>query len=43
MKIVISEIREEGIDVECNENITLDSVKTASPLHADLNIRSIGS
>ncbi len=43
MKIVISEIPEEGIDVECNETITLESVKTASPVHADLNIRSIGS
>jgi len=43
MKIVISEIPEEGIDVEFNENITLESVKTASPLHAVLNIRTIGS
>ncbi len=43
MKIVISEIPEEGIDVECNENITLESVKTVSPLHAVLNIRTIGS
>ncbi len=43
MKIVISEIPEEGIDVEFNENITLESVKTASPLHAVLSISKIGS
>jgi uncharacterized protein len=43
MKIVISEIPEEGMDVELNENISLESVKTASPLHAVLNVRTIGS
>lgn len=43
MKIVISEIPEEGIDIELSESIALDTVKTASPLHADLNIRIIGS
>ncbi len=43
MKIVISEIPEEGIDVEFNENITLESAKTVSPMHAVLNIRTIGS
>ena len=43
MKIVISEIPEEGMDVELNENISLESVKTASPLHAVLNMRTIGS
>jgi|SRR5208283_543509 len=43
MKIVISEIPEEGIDLEFNENIALESVKTASPMHAVLNIRTIGS
>ena len=43
MKIVISEIPEEGIDVELHENISLESVKTTSPLHAALNIRTVGS
>jgi uncharacterized protein len=43
MKITISEIPEEGTELELNESITLDSVNTVSPLHAVLKIRTIGS
>jgi len=43
MKIIISEIPEEGIDIELSEDIVLESAKTVSPLHAALNIRTIGS
>ncbi|MBF0558335.1 MAG: DUF177 domain-containing protein [Nitrospirae bacterium] len=43
MKITISEIPEEGIDIELNESIALESAKMVSPLHAVLNIRTIGS
>lgn len=43
MKIIISEIPEEGIDLELDESIALESVKTLSPLHAVLKIRTIGS
>jgi uncharacterized protein len=43
MKIIISEIPEEGIDTELSESIALESVKTVSPLHVFLKIRKIGS
>ena len=43
MKIIISEIPEEGIDIDLTEVIALESIKTASPMHALLNIRTVGS
>lgn len=43
MKIIVSEIPEEGIDIELDEAITVESVKTVSPLHASLKLRTLGS
>ncbi len=43
MKIIVSEIPEEGIDIELNEAITVESVRTVSPLHASLKLRTLGS
>jgi uncharacterized protein len=43
MKIIVSEIPEEGMDLELSETFSLESVRTPSPLHAVLKIRSIGS
>ena len=41
MKIIISEIPDEGLDVELQEIVTLDA--SPSPVQAQLNIRKVGT
>jgi uncharacterized protein len=43
MKIIVSEIPEEGMELEVNESIKVESVETVSPLHATLKLSAIGS
>ncbi len=43
MKIIVSEIPEEGMDIELDETVTVESVKTVSPLHAVLKLTTTGS
>src|SRR5208337_4684396 len=43
MKIIVSEIPEEGMDIELDETVTVESVKTVSPLHAVLKLSATGS
>ncbi|MBI3592648.1 MAG: DUF177 domain-containing protein [Nitrospirae bacterium] len=43
MKIIISEIPEEGMEIELKEKIEPESVKILSPVHAALKINKIGS
>ncbi|MFZ5998837.1 MAG: YceD family protein [Nitrospirota bacterium] len=43
MKIIVSEIPEEGIDLELDEHLRTESVKILSPVHASLRIDKVGS
>lgn len=43
MKIIVSEIPEEGIDLELDEQLQTESVKILSPVHASLRIDKVGS
>ena len=43
MKIIVSEIPEEGMNLELDEAVTVESVKIGSPLHAVLKLSTTGS
>lgn len=42
MKIIVSEIPEEGLELDLTENITSEAVKIVSPVHAQLSVRKTG-